>query len=326
MPSPETIDFLSFRRTFTLLILLVVLPSAGLSGFGVLAIINERAAVEKRLEGLWAARLQRAQDELQRRLERAQGTATPSGLTLRLDSGLALGGTGFVAVDSQVVSADPRLQAAVTGLGPELAAVPPRPVVFSVSSTQGTYLLAAMRDNERVVGCQIDPRALTALLPSSPEAAFEVRSVQREVPQGVLARFVSGVTEVREALGPRELAGLTFASPLQDFRLVAHALGGDPVAEASTRNRIWYAALLGLFYVTLALGVLFTARTLYREAQLSRLKTDFVSLVSHELRTPLTSIRMFIEMLALNRVKDPDEMQHRAERSAESKETTRCRR
>jgi signal transduction histidine kinase len=39
------------------------------------------------------------------------------------------------------------------------------------------------------------------------------------------------------------------------------------------------------------------------------MKTDFVSLVSHELRTPITSIRMFIETLALGRVKDPAQTQ-----------------
>jgi signal transduction histidine kinase len=39
------------------------------------------------------------------------------------------------------------------------------------------------------------------------------------------------------------------------------------------------------------------------------MKTDFVSLVSHELRTPVTSIRMFIETLALGRVKDPAQTQ-----------------
>ncbi len=111
------------------------------------------------------------------------------------------------------------------------------------------------------------------------------------------------------ALGPPELSSALLPAPLQDFRLVVQAQGEDPVAAASTRNRTVYSVLLGLFYVTLALGVVFTGRTLYREAQLSRLKTDFVSLVSHELRTPLTSIRMFIEMLALGRVKDPQEMQ-----------------
>ena len=44
--SAAPFELLSFRRTFALLIVLVVLPSAGLSDFGVLAIINERAAVE----------------------------------------------------------------------------------------------------------------------------------------------------------------------------------------------------------------------------------------------------------------------------------------
>jgi len=84
---------------------------------------------------------------------------------------------------------------------------------------------------------------------------------------------------------------------------------GDPVAFASTRNRLVYAVLLGAFYATLVVGVVYTARALYLQARLSRLKTDFVSLVSHELRTPLTSIRMFIETLALGRVKDPGQTQ-----------------
>ncbi|MCH2108958.1 MAG: HAMP domain-containing histidine kinase [Polyangiaceae bacterium] len=38
-----------------------------------------------------------------------------------------------------------------------------------------------------------------------------------------------------------------------------------------------------------------------REANVSRLQSDFVSKVSHELRTPLTSIRLFTETLSLRR-------------------------
>lgn len=38
-----------------------------------------------------------------------------------------------------------------------------------------------------------------------------------------------------------------------------------------------------------------------REANVSRLQSDFVSKVSHELRTPLTSIRLFTETLALRK-------------------------
>jgi signal transduction histidine kinase len=168
-----------------------------------------------------------------------------------------------------------------------------------------------------VVGGRLSLRVLDGLLaqlttrvvPPHEPARLSLVAVQRAAPQGVVARLVSGVSEVREAaLGPRELASLTLPAPQQDFRLVAYTDGEDPVAEASSRNRALYGVLLGIFYVTLALGVIFTGRTLYREARLSRLKTDFVSLVSHELRTPLTSIRMFIEMLALGRVKG-DEMQ-----------------
>jgi two-component system, OmpR family, phosphate regulon sensor histidine kinase PhoR len=81
------------------------------------------------------------------------------------------------------------------------------------------------------------------------------------------------------------------------------------VAQASTRNRAWYGVVLGGLFITLVVGVVYLARTLYREAKLSRLKTDFVSLVSHELRTPLTSIRMFIETLAMGRVRDEAETQ-----------------
>jgi two-component system phosphate regulon sensor histidine kinase PhoR len=45
-----------------------------------------------------------------------------------------------------------------------------------------------------------------------------------------------------------------------------------------------------------------------REANLSKLQSDFVSKVSHELRTPLTSIRMFVETLQMKRVSSPQEV------------------
>lgn len=314
MANPETVEFLSFRRTFTLLILLVVLPSAGLSGFGVVAIVNERAAVEKRLEAAWTARLVAAQQDLQSALATASPAVTDTGLELSLN-GQTLTGVGF-SVDGEVSSSDARVAAAVKSLGPELAKLPTRPVIFSVAEPQ-TMLLVAMRSGERVLGARLSPAAVdqlllqegTRLIPAGEPARLALVPLKREAPEGVVARLVSGVSEVREAaLGPRELASLTLPTPFQDFRLVAIAEGEDPVAQASSRNRALYGVLLGIFYITLALGVIYTGRTLYREARLSRLKTDFVSLVSHELRTPLTSIRMFIEMLALGRVKG-DEMQ-----------------
>lgn len=50
-----------------------------------------------------------------------------------------------------------------------------------------------------------------------------------------------------------------------------------------------------------ATGVVLVWVFVRREANLSRLQSDFVSKVSHELRTPLTSIRLFAETLALRR-------------------------
>jgi two-component system phosphate regulon sensor histidine kinase PhoR len=317
MAAPRTPEFLSFRRTFTLLILLVVLPSAGLSGFGVVAIVNERAVVEKRLEAQWAGRLSQAQGELLATLDDA-GVVSREPLVLQT-GGRKLTGIGFESRGGEVVSTDARVVNAVKALGPELAELPDKPLIFSVTSPQGTLLLAAMHQGDHVVGAQLDAAAIAALVkdvgmrvtPSGDEAVFVLVPVKKEAPpEGVFARLLSNVSEAREAaLGPPELSSTLMPTPLQDFRLVVQATGEDPVAAASTRNRVVYSILLGLFYVTLAMGVIYTGRTLYREAQISRLKTDFVSLVSHELRTPLTSIRMFIEMLALGRVKDPVEMQ-----------------
>src|SRR6476619_2269754 len=63
--------------------------------------------------------------------------------------------------------------------------------------------------------------------------------------------------------------------------------------------------LMGILVLALsgaaATGVVLVWVFVRREANLSRLQSDFVSKVSHELRTPLTSIRLFAETLALRR-------------------------
>jgi len=63
--------------------------------------------------------------------------------------------------------------------------------------------------------------------------------------------------------------------------------------------------LMGILVMALsgaaATGVVLVWGFVRREANLSRLQSDFVSKVSHELRTPLTSIRLFTETLELRR-------------------------
>jgi signal transduction histidine kinase len=64
--------------------------------------------------------------------------------------------------------------------------------------------------------------------------------------------------------------------------------------------------LLGVLAMTAALIVIAVVQ-LRREAELARLRSDFVSSVSHELRTPLAQIRMFAETLLLGRVRSDAE-------------------
>lgn len=312
-PPPSVI--LSFRRTFALLILLVVLPSAGLSGFGVVAIINERAAVEKRLEAAWQGTLEALAGEVPRALRSADFVEQDGALRLILPDGHVLSDASFRVDVEGVHTVDARLAEALATVWPEADNLPEELTVFSLPVGGRATLVATKRQGNVVLGARLAPEAVETLLaelaerqvtPGEP-VRFTLLPVHREVGDGSLvSRLMSEVAQARaSALEPVGLAERVLAPPLQDFRLVVLPTGEDPVARASTRNRVVYGVLLGLFYLTLTFGVVYTGRALYREARLSRMKTDFVSLVSHELRTPLTSIRMFIEMLALERITDP---------------------
>ena len=69
-----------------------------------------------------------------------------------------------------------------------------------------------------------------------------------------------------------------------------------------------------LFVVVMALALLLsggylTLRTVRREMEVARLKSDFVSAVSHEFRSPLTGIRHVGELLRDGRVKSEERRQ-----------------
>jgi signal transduction histidine kinase len=61
--------------------------------------------------------------------------------------------------------------------------------------------------------------------------------------------------------------------------------------------------------VILGFGLVLTVRTITRELELARLKSDFVSTVSHEFKSPLTSIRQLSEMLQSGRVPSEERRQ-----------------
>lgn len=81
-----------------------------------------------------------------------------------------------------------------------------------------------------------------------------------------------------------------------------------PTLADTNRRRL---LLSGLFLVLLIIlsSTYFISRSLRREAEISRLQSDFVAAVSHEFRTPLTSIRQLSELLASGRVADSEKAQ-----------------
>ncbi len=67
--------------------------------------------------------------------------------------------------------------------------------------------------------------------------------------------------------------------------------------------------ILGVLSLLLVAGLALTYRSVSKEVELARLKSDFVSNVSHELRTPLSLIRLYAETLELGRIKTQEKAQ-----------------
>jgi signal transduction histidine kinase len=66
---------------------------------------------------------------------------------------------------------------------------------------------------------------------------------------------------------------------------------------AARRETIVYGALLAFVFALMLFGAALLARDISREAETTRLKTEFVHNISHELKTPLTLIRLYGETL-----------------------------
>jgi signal transduction histidine kinase len=86
----------------------------------------------------------------------------------------------------------------------------------------------------------------------------------------------------------------------------------DPAAfrTDSLRLRRTLALVIVLLVAAIAIGGFLVVTGARRQLELARRRTDFVSGVSHELRTPLTSIHLFAEMLAEDRITDPEKRRH----------------
>jgi signal transduction histidine kinase len=71
----------------------------------------------------------------------------------------------------------------------------------------------------------------------------------------------------------------------------------DELERTARRENFLYGTLLTFIVVLMLLGAFLMGRDISREAETTRLKTEFVHNISHELKTPLTLIRLYGETL-----------------------------
>src|SRR6266446_3542205 len=296
----RTSELIEFRRAFVWLLCGMLLPSVALVAFGVVAVANERAAVERRLTEEYDARLRALALDLFARLDKAADA-------------VAAGAADPLIASVQSLDSPPAELAVVAR---RVAMLPVGGHVFAtteVGNERRAYALlrAATPGGERTLLGQYDLAAVADAVPRLAEArfpreraAFRVAPPRESVPPLIALRRI--VAEAGQTA--TVVARLPLGPPLEGFALAAE-LPGDPAAPLAFRNRTLYIALLVLLYVGIGVGFGLTIREMRRAYKLSRLKTDFVANISHELRTPLTSVRLFAETLKQGRAQGPREVE-----------------
>ena len=288
-------ELIEFRRAFVWLLCGMLLPSVALVAFGVVAVANERAAVEQRLAEEYDARLRSLQRDVLARLDAAADE-------------VAVGRS-----DALVAQAGPLGDAQAPADAQKRAlALPPGAHVLTSFDAQGERRPGALvRTTGPMLLVQFDPAAVAEAVPRLARERFPAdhanfRLVPPREPVAALAALRRFVTEAGN--NGTVVARVPLPPPLDGFALAADLPGDDPAAAVAFRNRTLYIGLLVLLYVGIGVGFGLTLREMSRAYKLSRLKTDFVANISHELRTPLTSVRLFAETLREGRAEGPDEV------------------
>jgi len=100
------------------------------------------------------------------------------------------------------------------------------------------------------------------------------------------------------------LAAENFSEVFPSWKVVLVDREGRSIEELVGSERTLYLLLFAGIVAVIAVGIAVTVRAAAHEAEVLRLKAEFVSNVSHELKTPLTLIRMFGETLESGLVVD----------------------
>src|SRR5437660_8096584 len=104
---PGTSELIDFRRAFVWLLCGMLLPSVALIAFGVVAVVNERVAVERRLEIEYGARLRTLDADVRARLHAAASAAAAEALARAGGPRTARGGSRRQAAEREPTNARP---------------------------------------------------------------------------------------------------------------------------------------------------------------------------------------------------------------------------
>lgn len=100
--------------------------------------------------------------------------------------------------------------------------------------------------------------------------------------------------------------GRPFPATLTNWQVQVRLASDEQVRREIERRRLIELSLVLVAALVTVAGLVLVISSTLKERKLSILKSDFVANVSHELKTPLASIRMFGELLLLERVKSDE--------------------
>ncbi len=167
----------------------------------------------------------------------------------------------------------------------------------------GPVVVAFELDLDRLVSDVLAPAART-LDGEEPAAVALVDGAGR-------ALLRAGVLADKDRRRDDEAASTPFgAVPLW---AVEARISSEPLHQARRNRLVLYGGLLLLTVGTAAAGTAAMVRFVERSLELAKLKSDFLSNITHELKTPLTSIKMYGELLAMGRARDPERQKEYAE-------------
>ena len=162
------------------------------------------------------------------------------------------------------------------------------------------------QDPNLVFGAQLDLNRLVAALRDRVQPDPELRD---EICVALLDDNAKPKTISRagfKAMWKRPFVATEIGESLPHWEVAAYLVDPERLTRTVCAANLTLGLLIATLVLAIGIGGWLIVTDLKRQLALARQKTDFVSNVSHELKTPLTSIRMFSELLADQRVTDPD--------------------